>query len=132
MTSKLKTIFSKGSKAKPEPKPEPKPDYTPLQDDSDSIFSTQPVDEAEQKKRAWEAKRAKEAEEYLYRHGYVSSVPCCTVLLRSRPLTLSCTGHDFPTDQSINRDGVPSSDTPTGANSPSLSCWLVVYGWNKD
>lgn len=74
MVSKLKRIFSKGSKPKPES--EPSPGYTKLQDCSDSVYSVQPGDAAEERRKAWEAKRAKEAEDYLIKYGYVS-LQCC-------------------------------------------------------
>lgn len=79
MVSKLKNIFSKGSKAKakakPEPDPDPKPSYTKLQDSSDSICSAKSTDAAEAKRKAWEAKMEKEAEDWLWNQGFVSRLP---------------------------------------------------------
>lgn len=78
MPSKLRTIFSKSSKSsKTKPNSDPKPSYTKLQDSSDSIYSVGADDSAEAKRKAWEAKRAKEAEDYLWKNGFVSPLPSC-------------------------------------------------------
>ncbi|ROW00931.1 hypothetical protein VSDG_02878 [Cytospora chrysosperma] len=68
MTSKLKTIFSKGSKTKPDS--DPKPSYTKLQDSSDSTISVQSSNAEEARRKAWDDKRAKEAEDYLWKTGF--------------------------------------------------------------
>lgn len=73
MTSKLKTIFSKGSKTKPDS--DPKPSYTKLQDSSDSTVSVQSSNAEEARRKAWDAKRAKEAEDYLWKNGFGVSFP---------------------------------------------------------
>lgn len=73
MTSKLKTIFSKGSKTKPDS--DPKPSYTKLQDSSDSTISVQSSNAEEARRKAWDDKRAKEAEDYLWKTGFVSHLP---------------------------------------------------------
>ncbi|KAK7735556.1 hypothetical protein SLS53_007469 [Cytospora paraplurivora] len=71
MTSKLKSIFSKGSKSTPDS--DPKPRYSKLESSSNSLYSvqtTQTTNVSEEKRNAWEAKRIKAAEDYLYKNGY--------------------------------------------------------------
>ncbi|KUI63599.1 hypothetical protein VM1G_10282 [Cytospora mali] len=69
MTSMFKSIFSKSSKSRPDS--DPMPSYAALKSSSNSMYSVQSVDPAEEKRKAWEAKRAKEAEEYLFNHGFI-------------------------------------------------------------
>ncbi|KUI54613.1 hypothetical protein VP1G_10674 [Cytospora mali] len=73
MTSMIKSIFSKSSKSRPDS--DPMPSYATLKSSSDSTYSVQSVDLAEEKKKVWEAKRAKEAEEYLFNHGFGQTFP---------------------------------------------------------
>lgn len=76
MALKFKTIFSKGSKqAKPRPESDPKPNHTKPQDVSDSTCSIQLIDDVEAKRKAWEAKKEKEAEDWLWKQGFVSRLP---------------------------------------------------------
>lgn len=72
MTSKFKAIFSRGS-TKARPDPDLKSSHTKeLEDDrSGSIRSSQTDDTAEEKRRAWEARKEKEAEEWLWKQGFV-------------------------------------------------------------
>lgn len=48
------------------------PKYENLQDSSSSLYSADPVDMEEMKRKAYQAKRAREAEEYLVKYGFVS------------------------------------------------------------
>ncbi|ROV93169.1 hypothetical protein VMCG_08742 [Cytospora schulzeri] len=73
MNSKFKSIFSNSSKTKTDS--DPKPSYTKLQSSSDSIYSAQSIDVAEAKREAWKAKRAKDAEDYLWKHGFGITFP---------------------------------------------------------
>lgn len=71
MPSKL-SIFSKGSRSKSGSGT----DYSRLQDPRGSTESSTPLNESvdlvQEKQKAWEAMRQKQAEEFLAKQGYVS------------------------------------------------------------
>lgn len=75
MPSLIKKVFSKKSSSSSKDRSQEKftklesPSVTTLgQDDAEGAKA----DTTEMKRKAWEAKRAREAEEYLARHGFVS------------------------------------------------------------
>ncbi|KAI3394454.1 hypothetical protein diail_2646 [Diaporthe ilicicola] len=74
MPSKL-NIFSKGSRSKSDNTT----DYSSLKDPRGSTESSAPltgaVGLAEEKRKAWEAMRQKQAEEFLAKQGYAATFP---------------------------------------------------------
>ncbi|KAJ1299333.1 hypothetical protein OPQ81_011861 [Rhizoctonia solani] len=67
MAFSLRKVLSSN---KPSPSKKDAPgSYTKLAESSSSIFSADAVDMEEAKRKAYQAKRAKDAEEYLYKYG---------------------------------------------------------------
>ncbi|KAF3767299.1 hypothetical protein M406DRAFT_321525 [Cryphonectria parasitica EP155] len=62
------------SSSKSSSKKEAPRSYTKLQESSSSILSADGADLEAAKRKAYEAKRAKDAEEYLYKYGFGGGV----------------------------------------------------------